>query len=171
MKIANILEMANRSAEQSEIWDLERTSGRCMGTFELIVFKVILGSLGAFVSKWHVTRKWLTLQSEMDWSFRLAECTSRTYMRYIWPCSFQGHFGVIQCICHKLVTKEHLWIIYKCSTYALLLSSRAPIGPFGHDVLWYIFFFCFPTTLLPSCEQFRDIMAQNFTQHVTCTYM
>ncbi len=66
MKIANILEMANRSAEQSEIWDLERTSGRCMGTFELIVFKVILGSLGAFVSKWHVTRKWLTLQSEMD---------------------------------------------------------------------------------------------------------
>ncbi len=28
-----------------------------IGTFDLLVFKVILGSFGALVSKWHVTGK------------------------------------------------------------------------------------------------------------------
>ncbi len=33
-----------------------------MGTFDLLVFKVILRSFGALVSKWPVTQKWLAVE-------------------------------------------------------------------------------------------------------------
>ena len=35
-----------------------------MGTFDLSVFKVILGSFGALASKWPVTQKRLALEEE-----------------------------------------------------------------------------------------------------------
>ncbi len=38
------------------------TSNTYMGTFDIVVFRVILGSLGALVSKWHVTQKPLVVE-------------------------------------------------------------------------------------------------------------
>ncbi len=45
--------------KRSEIWESGVLVACIWDTFYLLVFKVILGSLGALVSKWHVTRKQL----------------------------------------------------------------------------------------------------------------
>ncbi len=54
--------MAGRRAIRSEIWESGVIVTRIWGTFDLLVFKVILGSFGAFVSKWPVTQKRLAIE-------------------------------------------------------------------------------------------------------------
>ncbi len=69
------------------------------GTFDHVVFKVILGSFGALVSKWPVTRKQLDIQhNRVTFGTQGAGCT----MGYLSPYSVQGNFGVIWCTCHKI---------------------------------------------------------------------
>ena len=53
--------MAYRRVKRSEnkIWDLGGVVTYIRGTFYLLVFKIILGSFGALVSKWPLTRKQL----------------------------------------------------------------------------------------------------------------
>ena len=60
-KIAQIFEMADRRMKNSEIWNgggggvpIQHIWG-VLGAY--LVFKVILGSLGALISKWPVTQK------------------------------------------------------------------------------------------------------------------
>ena len=45
-------ETGGSRGKQTEIWDSERLATHIWGIFDLVVFKVILGSLGALVSKW-----------------------------------------------------------------------------------------------------------------------
>ncbi len=66
--------------------------GTC--TYDLVVFKVILGSFSAFVSKTAGCR----VKKTEIWDSR----TLVTHMGYIWPCMVQGHFGVIWCTCPKM---------------------------------------------------------------------
>ncbi len=65
VKRADILEMAKRRAKRSEIWDPGEvlTCTSCTwGTFDLLVFKVILVPFIALVSKLPVTRKRLGIE-------------------------------------------------------------------------------------------------------------
>ncbi len=48
-------ETADGRAKRSEIWDLGVDVKCIRGTFDLVVFQVILGSFSAFVSKWPLT--------------------------------------------------------------------------------------------------------------------
>ncbi len=60
--MANILEMANRRAEQSETWDSGVVVTYIWGAFGPLVFNVILRSFGVLVSKWLATRKRLAIE-------------------------------------------------------------------------------------------------------------
>ncbi len=48
--------------KRSEIWESGVVVICIWGTFDLLVFKVILGSLIALVSKWPVTQKYLAVE-------------------------------------------------------------------------------------------------------------
>ncbi len=61
-KTANILERANRRAKRSEILDPRVLIQHMWGTFDLLVFKVILSSFGALVSKWFITLKRMVVE-------------------------------------------------------------------------------------------------------------
>ncbi len=52
-----IMETAGRRAKRNKIWDLGTLVTHMWCTFDLVVFKVILRSFGACVSKWPVTPK------------------------------------------------------------------------------------------------------------------
>ena len=54
--------MAGRRANKSEIGDVGVVDACIWGTFDLLVFRVILGSFGAIVSKWHVPQKRLSVE-------------------------------------------------------------------------------------------------------------
>ncbi len=69
-------------------------------TFDLVVFKVILRSFGALVSKWPVSRKGLVVERNGP-KFGNHEHWLYIY-KVIWPCRVQGHFRVIQCTCLKI---------------------------------------------------------------------
>ncbi len=51
MRNCNILETDNRRAKPNEVWDLRVVATFVWGTFDLLVFTVILGSFSALVSK------------------------------------------------------------------------------------------------------------------------
>ncbi len=51
-KMIDILKTVGRRAEPSEIWDLGTVVRHMWCTYDLVVFKVILGSFGALVAKW-----------------------------------------------------------------------------------------------------------------------
>ncbi len=53
---------AGHRATRSEIWDLGVIVTCIWSTFDLLVFKVILGSFGPPISKWCVTEKWLAIE-------------------------------------------------------------------------------------------------------------
>ncbi len=73
--------MAGRRAKQSEIWD---SKVMCMSdTFDLRVFNVILGSFGALVSTWPVTRRQLSVERN---GVKFGIQGSYVYMGYI--CTF-----------------------------------------------------------------------------------
>ncbi len=59
--MACISKTVDRRAIQSEIWDSWVLVTHIWGIYDLVVFKVILGSFGAIVSKWPVCRKWLVV--------------------------------------------------------------------------------------------------------------
>ena len=54
--MANILETANRRAKWREIWYSGVVVTYILAAFDLLVLKVIFGSFGTLVSKWHVTQ-------------------------------------------------------------------------------------------------------------------
>ncbi len=54
--------MAGRGAKLTEIVEPGVVVTCIWGTLKLLVFKVILGSSGALVSTWPVTRKWLAVE-------------------------------------------------------------------------------------------------------------
>ena len=62
LKMACISKRAGHRAKRSEIWDSWTIVINIWGTFELVGFKVILGSFGALVSKWPVSRKGLVVE-------------------------------------------------------------------------------------------------------------
>ncbi len=47
--------MVGRRAKRTEIWDSGIVGTQIWGTFDLVGFKVVLGSFGALVSKWPVS--------------------------------------------------------------------------------------------------------------------
>ena len=51
-----------RRAKRSGIWVSWILVTHIWGTYDLVVFKGILESFGAFVSKWPVSRKWLVIE-------------------------------------------------------------------------------------------------------------
>ncbi len=53
---------ARRRAKRSEIWDSWILVTYIWGTYDMVVFKVILGSFGALVSKRPVSRKGLVVE-------------------------------------------------------------------------------------------------------------
>ncbi len=55
----DIMETASRRAKLTKIWDSGISVTHMWGTFDLVVFKLILGSFGALVSKWPVYRNQL----------------------------------------------------------------------------------------------------------------
>ncbi len=94
MKTADILEMAMRRAKLSEIWESGLVVTCIWGTFDLLVFKVILGSFIALVSKWPVTQKRLAIRATRT-EFWGSGGTYHMHMAFFLPFSGQGHFGVI----------------------------------------------------------------------------
>ena len=65
-KMCDNLKRARRRAKRSEIWEswiLAMHICIC-GIFDLVVFKVILVSFGALVSKWPVSQKRLVLEQD-----------------------------------------------------------------------------------------------------------
>ncbi len=58
LKMACNSKIAGCRMKRSEIWESWVVVVCIWGTFDLLVLKVILGSFGALVSKWPVTRKW-----------------------------------------------------------------------------------------------------------------
>ncbi len=57
-----ISKTARRREKWIEIWETGTRVIHIWCTFDLIVFKVILGSFGALVSKWLATRKLLVVE-------------------------------------------------------------------------------------------------------------
>ncbi len=57
-----MMETAGRRAKRTKIWDLVTLATHMWCTFDLVVFKVILRSFGARVSKWPVTPKRLVVE-------------------------------------------------------------------------------------------------------------
>ncbi len=57
-----ILKTAGRIAKRSEIWDSGKIVTHIWSTFDLVVFKVFLGSFGALVSKWPIAPKSLIVE-------------------------------------------------------------------------------------------------------------
>ncbi len=57
-----IMETADRRAKWTKIWDSGTLVTHMWCTFDLVVFKVILRSFGARVSKWPVTPKRLVVE-------------------------------------------------------------------------------------------------------------
>ncbi len=47
-----------------DIWDSVTLVIHTLGTYDLVMFKVIWESFSTFVSKWPVTRKWLVIENE-----------------------------------------------------------------------------------------------------------
>ncbi len=62
MKKMHLYETANRRTKRNEIWDSVLLVEHEWGTFDFVVFIVILGSLGARFSKWPVIRKPLSAE-------------------------------------------------------------------------------------------------------------
>ncbi len=61
-KNSNILNISPRRAKLSENLDLGVSVEQIWGTFDLVVFKIILGSFCAVASIWHATRKQLAVE-------------------------------------------------------------------------------------------------------------
>ncbi len=59
--MCEILKTAGRRAKRSEIWDSGTLLTHMWCTFDLVMFKVILGSFSALVSEWRVTLKRLVV--------------------------------------------------------------------------------------------------------------
>ncbi len=55
--LVDILRTADRRARRGEIWDWGILVIHTWNIFDTVVFKVIWGSLGAFILKWPVSRK------------------------------------------------------------------------------------------------------------------
>ncbi len=53
---------AGSRVKQNEIWNLVLVVVRTLGAFNLLVFKVVLGSFGAVGSKWPVSGKRLAIE-------------------------------------------------------------------------------------------------------------
>ena len=51
-----------RRAKRTEIWDSGILVTHIWGAFDLVGYKVILGSFSALVSKWSVSQKWLAVE-------------------------------------------------------------------------------------------------------------
>ncbi len=62
LKIDNTLEVPNHRLTQSAIWDSGVVLTCVWCTFDLLVFKVILTSFGALVSKWSVIQKQIAIE-------------------------------------------------------------------------------------------------------------
>ncbi len=60
------LNTAGHKAKQSEIWDSGVLVELIWDTFAIVVFKVILESVGAVVSKWPVTQKLLVIEKNRE---------------------------------------------------------------------------------------------------------
>ena len=70
--------------KQSENWDSGVFTICILGTFDLLVFSVILGGgggLGKLVSKWPITRKWLAVEQNR---VKFRTCWYLYYPVYIW---------------------------------------------------------------------------------------
>ncbi len=63
-KMASISKMAGRRAKTTEIWESGILVTHIWGTFDLVGFKVILGSIGALMSKWPVSQKRLVIKQK-----------------------------------------------------------------------------------------------------------
>ncbi len=93
--------------KRSEIWKLWAITLCVCVSFDVLVFQVILGLFGEFVSKWLLTQKLLSLKPK--W-LKFGSCGLSYYvygacmacMGYLWPFSVQSHFGVIWCTCLKM---------------------------------------------------------------------
>ncbi len=63
LEIPCISKTAGQRAKLTEIWELDITSyAYIWGTFDLVWFKVLLGSFGALASKWPVSQKQLVIE-------------------------------------------------------------------------------------------------------------
>ncbi len=90
---------ARHRAKLSEIWDSWMLVTYTWGTYDLVVFNVILGSFGARSKTACIRPGRRAKQLNLG-----ITNTSYTYPVYkvIWPCRGQGKFGVIQCTCLKM---------------------------------------------------------------------
>ncbi len=142
-KMCDILKRAGLRAKRSEIWDLGTLVTYMWCTFDLVVFKVILVSVGELVSKWPVTRKRLVIERNR---VKFETRGQLLYIcRVIWPCRVQGQFKVIRCTCLqmayilKMARRRAKWsniwdswilVTYMWDTYDLLMF-KAILGLFG----------------------------------------
>ncbi len=82
--------MASRRAKRSTFWDSRALIQHVWATFDLLVFKVILGSFGVLVSKWPVSGKSLAV----EWQ----HCPNKNQTSYFHgsstevPWNFHGSF-------------------------------------------------------------------------------
>ncbi len=116
------------------------------GTFVLLILKVMLGSCGALVSKWHVTRKQLTVEKL---NLRIGG-SCYMYLRFLWPFWVQGNLGAIQCYwlkmtcnlksaCQAIEQSREIWdtvMLVTCTSIwdtfeILLFSVQRHLGSFG----------------------------------------
>ena len=70
--------MDGRIAKRTEIWNSGALTTHIWGAFDVVVFKVIWGSFGTFVSKWLVNRKRLVIERN-GVKFRTQEHSYNTY--------------------------------------------------------------------------------------------
>ena len=75
----------NRRDKQNEIWNLGVVVTFICCSVDLLVFKVIVLSFGALVSKWHVTRK-LNAVEQKEWNLGVG-CSCNMHVQYFWPFS------------------------------------------------------------------------------------
>ncbi len=91
------------------------------GTFDLLVFEVILGSFGALVSKWHIT--WKTAGRRVKRSEILE---SGVVVTCIWGAfGVQGQFGIIRCACLKMACNSNTWL--KIASVSKVAGCRAKL--------------------------------------------
>ncbi len=82
------------------------------GTFDLLLFNVSLGILGALVLKWHVTQKHLAVQQNGVKFGNQGQFY--VYLGYLYPISVQGHFGSFRALVSKWPVSRK-WLVVERS--------------------------------------------------------
>ena len=121
-----------------------------MGTFDLVVFKVILEPfLGALVKMVHYSER-DGRRAKQEWNLELGDTSNSyiIYMGYRRPCSVQGHLGVIRCTCLKMASRSkmagsrakltticdsgmlatHVWCIFDLVGFRVILESFSALA-------------------------------------------